>query len=279
MSYQVQVPLTGIAGWRFLERTQTTQKSAFENDAMMQREVAYFEENIGKVETAADLVGDRRLLNFALTAYGLEDDLDKKALVRKILEEGTDDKKALANRISNTGYKEMTTAFGFGNETGVQTATDGFAAKIVKLYKERSFESSVYDQNAHLGLVMNFNRKAEMLSEGEGKSWYTVLGDKQLRKVFEGALGLPASFINLDIDKQAMMMEKKAKQVFGSGSLTAFQDQKNVDKLITRFLARAQIEEGGASATGPGANALFLLQHRNSSGSQGLLNLFYRFDG
>ena len=264
MSYQVQVPLTGIAGWRFLERTQTTQKSAFENDAMMKREIAYFEENIGKVETAADLVGDRRLLNFALTAYGLEGDLDKKAL---------------ANRISNTGYKEMTTAFGFGNETGVQTATDGFAAKIVNLYKEHSFESSVYDQNAHLGLVMNFNRKAEMLSEGEGKSWYTVLGDKQLRKVFEGALGLPASFINLDIDKQAMMMEKKAKQVFGSGSLTAFQDQKNVDKLITRFLARAQIEEGGASATGPGASALFLLQHRNSSGSQGLLNLFYRFDG
>ena len=216
---------------------------------------------------------------FALTAYGLEGDLDKKALVRKILEEGTDDKKALANRISNTGYKEMTTAFGFGNETGVQTATDGFAAKIVNLYKEHSFESSVYDQNAHLGLVMNFNRKAEMLSEGEGKSWYTVLGDKQLRKVFEGALGLPASFINLDIDKQAMMMEKKAKQVFGSGSLTAFQDQKNVDKLITRFLARAQIEEGGASATGPGASALFLLQHRDSSGSQGLLNLFYRFDG
>jgi hypothetical protein len=278
MTYLVQIPLAGIAGWRYLERTEATQKAIFENDAIMQREIAYFEENIGKVETAADLVGDRRMLRFALTAYGLEDDADKKALVRKILEEGTENKEALANRITISGYKDMAADFGFGNEAGAQTATEGFAAKVVARFKERSFENAVSDQNENLGLAMGLARKAEMLSEGEGKTWYTVLGDKQLRKLFEGAFGLPSSFVNIDIDQQARVMEKKAKQMFGDGSLTAFQDPANVDKLILRFLARKQIEDGAASATGPKANALLLLQNQNSNPSQGLLNLFYSLE-
>ena len=47
--------------------------------------------------------------------------------------------------------------------------------------------------------------------------------------------------------------------LFGTDKLTAFQDPAAVEKLINRFLARAQIEEG-AGATGPAAAALTLLQ-------------------
>jgi hypothetical protein len=275
MSYQVQIPLTGIAGWRYLERTQEAQKTVFENDAILQREIAYFRENIGSVESAADLVADRRLLEFALTAYGLEEDTYKKALVRTILEGGTDDEKSLANRITISGYKDMAGDFGFGNEGGAQTATDGFADKIIAAFKERKFETAVSEKNENLALVMSFQRKVETLSEGEGKSWYTVLGDKELRSFFEGAFGLPSSFVNIDIDQQARMMEKKADQLLGDGSLSVLQDAGKVDKLITQFLARKQVEEGYQNPQGPGASALFLLQNRNSSASYGIMNLLY----
>jgi hypothetical protein len=60
--------------------------------------------------------------------------------------------------------------------------------------------------------------------------------------------------------------------MFGTGKLTAFQDAANVDKLIDRFLARSQIEQG-ASATSPAAGALTLLQSLTGGGSDGLLNL------
>ncbi len=49
--------------------------------------MAYFEANIGKVETAADLVGDRRLLKVALGAFGMDGEIDKRAFLRKVLEE------------------------------------------------------------------------------------------------------------------------------------------------------------------------------------------------
>ena len=90
MSFQPQIPLQGIAGWRFLERTQETQQAAFDKGPQMAREIAYFEENIGKVTSTAELMSDRRLLKVALGAFGLEQDIDKKAWIRKILDEGTD---------------------------------------------------------------------------------------------------------------------------------------------------------------------------------------------
>ena len=60
--------------------------------------------------------------------------------------------------------------------------------------------------------------------------------------------------------------------MFGSGGLTVFQDPAAVEKVIDRFLARAQIEEGAAGTSAASA-ALTLLRSMNSSGSQGLLNL------
>ena len=42
------------------------------------------------MKSAADLVADRRLLKVALGAFGLEGEIDKKAFIRKVLEEGTD---------------------------------------------------------------------------------------------------------------------------------------------------------------------------------------------
>ena len=107
MSYQPVVPLPGIAGWRFLERTQAKQQAAFENGAELQREIAYFEEKIAAVKTAADLVADRRLLKVALGAFGLESEIDKKAFVRKVLEEGTTAEGALATRLTDPAWRKL----------------------------------------------------------------------------------------------------------------------------------------------------------------------------
>ena len=48
----------------------------------------YYAANIGKVTSISDLVGNYRLLSYALTAYGLGDQVDNKALVTQVLEGG-----------------------------------------------------------------------------------------------------------------------------------------------------------------------------------------------
>jgi hypothetical protein len=272
--FQPQVPFAGIAGWRFLERTQGMQAAAFEKSPEIVREIAHFEENIGKIGSAAELVADRRLLSVALGAFGMEAEIDKKAFIRKVLEEGTADPGAFANRLVDPAYKKLADAFGFGDAAGARTGDPAAMRRIVADYKTRAFEAAVGNADDSMRLVMNFAREAPDLAAGEGKSWYAVLGSKPLRQVFEKAFGLPSQFVNLDIDRQAGILAQKADAVFGSDSLALFQDPSNVERLITRFLARVQMEQG-APTSGPGASALVLLQNLSGGGSQGLLNLLY----
>jgi hypothetical protein len=273
MSFQPAIPLSGVAGWRFLERTQVRQQAAFEKSPEIQRDIAYFTAKIASVATAADLVADRRLLKVALGAFGLDAEIDKRAFLRKVLEEGTTDVGDFAARLSDPAWRKFADAFGFGNPGGARTGDAGFAAKIVAAYKTRAFEAAVGETDNNLRLAMNFRREiADLAAQGtEGASWYAVLGSKPLRQVFEKAFGLPSAFVKVDIDRQVEMLRDKTGALFGEDTLAVFADPEAVEKLINRFLARAQIEQG-AAATGPAANALALLQGMNG-GSAGLLNL------
>lgn len=274
MSYIPALPLGGVAGWRFLERTAETQRATFEKSAEVRREVAWFEERIASVTSAADLVADRRLLKVALTAFGLGDKIDQKAFVRKVLDEGTTAEGAFAVRLADPAWKTFSAAFGFGDVAGGRTGEAGFAARIVSAYKARAFEAAVGQADDDLRLAMNFKREiAALAAEGEtGASWFKVLGSPPLRKVFETAFGLPQSFVNLDIDRQRDILAGRTDALLGADTLSVFADGAAVEKMITRFLARAQIA-AGASATSPASAALTLLQASSGGGTSGLFNL------
>lgn len=274
MSYVPALPLGGVAGWRFLERTAEKQQATFGNSAEVRREVAWFEERIASVTSAAELVADRRLLTVALTAFGLGDKIDQKAFVRKVLDEGTTADGAFAVRLSDPAWKAFSAAFGFGDTAGGRTGEAGFAARIVAAYRTRAFEAAVGQADDDLRLAMNFKREIGALAaEGEeGASWYKVLGSPPLRKVFETAFGLPKSFVNLDIDRQRDILAGRAEALLGSANLSVFADGEAVEKMITRFLARAQIA-AGAGGGGPASAALTLLRATSGSGTSGLFNL------
>ncbi len=273
MSFQPLIPMAGPAGWRFLQRTQPSQQQAFERGPALQRDLAYFSEAIGSVTTAANLVADRRLLKVALGAFGLEGEIDKKAFIRKVLEEGAEDPAAFANRLAAPGYKQIAAAFGFGDAAGARTADPGFADKIAAAYKTRAFEAAVGETNNDMRLAMNFRREMADLSKGEqGGSWFSVIGSTPLRQVLEKAYGLPAQFGRLDVDRQRDTLRDKTSVFFGTPNLTAFSEAENIEKVINRFLARAQLENGptAAAAMSP---ALSLLRNASSGGSAGLYNL------
>ncbi len=64
------------------------QRNAFRSDPTMTRATETFREKIGTIKTAEALVADRQLLDVALTAFGLEDDINAKAFIEKVLAEG-----------------------------------------------------------------------------------------------------------------------------------------------------------------------------------------------
>ena len=252
MSYVPAIPLSGVAGWRFLERTAGAQQAAFEKSAEVKREIAYFEEKIGSVTSAADLVADRRLLKVALTAFGLEDKIDQKAFIRKVLEEGTTARRA-RRQADRPGVEEPLRRLRLRRQRrAARPARPASPAKIVSAYKTRAFEAAVGEADDNLRLAMNFKREiASLATEGEeGRAGTRSSARSRCARSSRPPTGCPSAFVNIDIDRQRDILADKTDQVFGSDTLSVFADPAAVEKMITRFLARAQMA-AGAQRTSP----------------------------
>lgn len=273
MSFTPIVGGGGYLGYRLLQRSQDKQQAAFNRSPQITRNIAYFQANISKATTAADLVNDRRLLSVALGAFGLDDEIDKKAFVRKVLESDTTDQKSLVNRLSDPRYQAFAEAFGYGDTTkGANVTGDTFASDIVSRYKQLEFERSVGDVDPDIRLALNFKREIGDVANGasvDTAGVLQILGDGPLRQFVTAALGLPTTIANLPVDRQKQLVENGLQRAFGSKSPAVFKDSAKVDKAIQRFFALRQIQNG-AQASSPASTALTLLQSTGIGGG----NLF-----
>lgn len=244
MTFTPIVPIGGFVGWSFLKRTQEAQKNTFEQTPQLKRDDEYFREKIATTTSAEDLVKDSRLLRVALGAFGLDDDLPNKYFIRKILEDGTQDSSALANRLSNGQYKKLSDAFGFGEGGTPLTIGEGFADKILASYKERQFERAVGEKNNDMRLALNAERELLNLANSdssERSKWFNILGNTPLKKIFETTFNLPTAFGTLDVDKQVDILERRTESMFGTSDIAQFADSENMDRLVRQFFVQSQL--------------------------------------
>ncbi len=259
MTFQPVVVGTGLVGWQFLKSTATSQREAFDASPLLARDTDYFAQNIASVTSAEELVADRRLLRVALGAFGLQDDIDNKFFIQKILAEGTTDPDALANKLTDERYKAMAKRFGFGSLLGPATATPGFAQDIISRYRAQEFEVAVGAQDDSLRLGLNFERSlGEFNSSSPDAAWFRVMGTPPLRTVLEGALGLPSSFAQLDIDKQLETFRDKMKSRFGVSEIAEIAAPDNSERVVQAYLLQEQVSQFRQS--GSAQIALTLLQ-------------------
>ncbi|MCG6903778.1 MAG: DUF1217 domain-containing protein [Rhodobacter sp.] len=273
MTFQPVIPTGGLAGWAFLNRTRDVQQEAFENSAVIVRDVTYFEENIGSIASAEDLIADRRMLQVALGAFGLDDDINNKFFLQKVLEDGTLETGALGNRLSDKRYYEFSKAFGFGDFDTPRTVLSDFPTEITDAFKQQQFEIAVGDQDQNMRLALGLDRALEAITAKDTTDngrWFLVMGQPPVRQVFEAALGLPASVGALDLDQQLSAFRDKASARFGDGEVAQFADPQKREELVRLFLLRADIQAGSAISSG-GSVALALL--RNANGAGGLPGL------
>ncbi|MFN7052674.1 MAG: DUF1217 domain-containing protein, partial [Gemmobacter sp.] len=180
-----------------------------------------------------------------------------------VLEDGTLDNSDLANRLADKSYAALSSGFGFGDYAVPRTQLSDFADKIIAQYRQRSFEVAVGEVNGDYRLALNAERELPALASGsmtEDAKWYTVLGSEPLRRLFETAFGLPASFGAIDIDAQLGIIKERAARYFGDDSLSQFSQPDQQDKLIRQFLLRAELASLSAGTISRAASALQILQ-------------------
>ena len=262
MTFQPVIPTGGLAGWRFLQRTYDAQLDSFSSSAVNKRDREYFLENIKKVQSAEDLVSDRRLLQVALGAFGLEGDLNNRYFIQKILSDGTKADDALSNRLSDKRYRKFSEAFGLGPGEVRKTGLVTNMAEIARDNVVSRFEIAVGEADETMRISLYAQHALGDLASKAGSKdtkWFDLMSLPPLRRMMETALGLPSSFGKLNIDKQLEVFKDRLSKLTGSDDLAQFKDKTARETLTDRFLARSQIAQLQATVS-PAQTALILLR-------------------
>jgi len=215
------------------------------------REIAYFKANIGKVKTVDELVGNQRLFNFAMQAYGLKDMAFAKAFIKKALNEGVSSTNTFAMKLSDPRFREFVSAFNFAAHGASTTTSTAVTQGTVDKYTESLLEEQAGAQSNGLRLALNFKAKIAGVS-----SIYGILGNAALYQVVRTALDLPQAMSSVDIDKQAKIIGKKF-------NLADMKDPAKLNSFVTRFLTLYDLQDSSPTTSSP-ALALF------SSGTSGV---------
>lgn len=219
---------------------------------------ANYARTIGNVKTIDQFLhkDNEGLLHYALQAFGLEEAADDKAFIRKILEGGIEDPASFANSQEDKAWASFAAAFDFSRLGEQATSYNPALQPSVDKYLRQTLEQDAGAQNEGVRLALYFERKA-----GEITNAYNILADKALATVVRTVLGMPDSIAQMDIDKQAKMLEQRL-------DLEDFQDPAKLEKFMSRFAAMWEMNNPTAS---PQSLLLSLFQPVESGISQNTL--------
>ena len=207
-----------------------------QDQPVVERETEYYLENITQVKSIKEFMADDRLFRYAMKAHGLEDMAYAKAFMVKALEGGIEEEDSFANTLSDKRYKEFVDTFNFAAYGETATVFTKAQQGTVDKYLRQTLEQDAGDQNEGVRLALYFERNASSITNA-----YQILADPALKEVVFTALGLPDSFGNADIDKQAALIEDRI-------DLEDFQDPDKLGEFITRFTTLWEIDNPTTTA-------------------------------
>lgn len=273
--FQPVIPLSGFAGWNFLQSTYDTQLDTYSKSPQIERDVEYFKEKLGSPIAVEDFLSDPRLRRISMTSFGLNGEEWKTGYIRTVLEEVQDPDSSFLARLNNPQYTSFAEALQPTDGQISLSAAD--LDLITSRYAAESFELAVGEQDDSMRLSLNYQDGIdELVTEGSTDQavLYKLLGSLPVREVLETALGIPTDINNLDIDRQAEYFSERLNSQFGISSVQDLKTPENVEKVIQRY----QVLQGlntNAAATSSASTALVLLGNAAAGfGSVASQNLF-----
>ena len=214
---------TTYTSYSMVTRDLNRSLKAVQNQPAVQREVDYYMATIGSIKTVDEFVSNRRVMNFAMSAFGLQDMAYARAFVRKILNDGHDDSSAFVNRLADQRYLDFAKTFDFKRYGAATTSFTAAQKGVTDMYIRQTLETQAGSDNEGVRLALYFQRHA-----GSLKSATEILTDRAVTQVAKTALRLPDTFSLIDIDKQIAVMEKRI-------NVADFKDPGKLNQFLKRF--------------------------------------------
>lgn len=250
---------TTFATYKSLTRNMTRTLALKAAEPSVALETKHFLATIPKVKTVDAFLKNTRAFTYAMNAFGLGDMAYAKGYMRKVLTEGITDKKSFANRLNDERFVAFAKAFDFDNYGPLTTSRTKARQDVADAYVRQTLEIDAGAANEGVRLALYFEREAPKV-----KSAYGLLADPALWKVLKTVYGFPTAMASAAIEKQAAAITQRL-------DLSDLQDPTKLDRLIRRFTARWDADQG--------LNAPVLALFNNNGVGSGmgmaLLNLRY----
>ena len=240
--------MSPLLALKLINRERETFEKSVRNDALAKREITAFRERIGSIGSVDELMKDREVFGFVMKAYGLEDQIYAKAMMKKILTSDPTDKTSLVSRLTNADYKRINAAMEFGTDGKAKPghfADQDWVDSLVDRFVGQRIIDKQNEESPTVGSALDFMRNVSTFT-----NWYKVLADKDAYTVVRTALGLPESLATADIDAQERTLARKM-------DIADLQDPEKLDKFIRKYAAIAGANEAASQAGSSGILSLF----------------------
>ncbi len=208
--------------------TGTAKKTA---QTAAETEATYFQTQMQTITTAKQFLSDSRLVDFVLTAKGIDPKSVKSDDLKKMFSSDLSDPNSFVNQQSDTTYAEIVSSFNFDKDGNITEDAIGSAQQrgevlqTVNNYYQQSLEEQEGDTNEGVRLALYFQRMAPDIT-----SAYQILGDTALFSFFTTSYNLSSYISNMDVDKQADLVNKYI-------DISKLSDPDYVEKMEKRFTA------------------------------------------
>ena len=227
-----------IAKTKFASATETAALRA-----QSEKDAKYYQDAIAGIGSVSELLSDRKAVNILLVSKGLDPAKVTGDYLKKIFKSDLSDPKSFANTESDPRFAAIAASFNFDKDGNVARLVPIGPQKRDQLletqsnYVQQNLETQQGDANAGVRLALYFQRKA-----GNITSAYDLLGDKALAEVFRTTYGLPDLFANMEVDRQAKVVEN-------TSNLKDLTDPAKVGKLLSRFTAMYDLKKNGPTTS------------------------------
>ena len=238
----------GVAGWRVLQASLETQQAGFARATANDPALRYFARSVGTKTTAADFVADERLVDIALTAFGLGDARPTPEFLQRVLESDPASETSYASLLRDPRWREMAAAFGYGADSGARVQEFGFAEEIATRWRLHGFEEAVGVQDADLRRALLLDRTLASLAGaglGRQEGWTRALSNPSIALALGRAFDLGDDFVTQTIDRQLALVEDAAQAMFGTKDIAALSGSGQRDRLVRAFLTNAPDDAQG----------------------------------
>lgn len=127
-----------------INRDMKASLSRVSQQGLIERQTAYYKENIGNVKSVDEFLDNYQLYSYAMDAFGLGEMTYAKAFMKKVLDSDLNDQNSFANKLTDERYREFAAAFNFTSSTKT-VQTEAQLDKMIGLY-----DTSITDLNDSL---------------------------------------------------------------------------------------------------------------------------------